>query len=239
MKFTPVVAAALVAFATAHPAPDAQGADLEIPRGKACAGFKINEECEEYAKQCWKELNKSATVQEVINCTQKKLKDAAAALDKVDGQPTKEQLCAGYLDHPDCKKFAQDCYTDSRGQWTGREVVNCTQQKLKDAVLDTVNSQPTKEQLCAGYLDHPDCKKFAQDCYTDSRGQWTGRRVVHCTQKKLVGPDEVAKICVPWDNEEGCLAKITDCNTKGKVLADCMSPDFHGIVDIPPQPAQP
>ncbi|EFY96434.1 hypothetical protein X797_009913 [Metarhizium robertsii] len=182
MKFTPVVAAGLVALATAQPARDAQGATLEISWGKACAGFERNLKCENYAQDCWAESNKRATEQEVIDCTQRKLKEAALGKD----------------------------------------------------------GTPIKEQLCAGFLDHPKCREFAQACDGESKGRWTGRKVVHCTQKKLVGPDLVAELCVPWENEEDCLDQITDCNTNGKVLTDCMSlPDLYSIVDIPAQPAQP
>lgn len=197
MKFTPVLAAGLVAFATAQPARDAQvadtpGAGFMLTTDEGCAGFQGNRNCGKYARDCYKDLKKLATEKQVV---------------------------------------------------TKQQVIDCTQGKLKadaQAALGQGGS-PIKEQLCAGYLDHPKCWEYAQACDRESRGGWTGQKVVYCTQKKLVGPDLLAKLCVRWDNEEGCLAQITDCNTSGQDLNECMAgPDLYGIVDIPAQqPAQP
>ncbi|KID84767.1 hypothetical protein MGU_08112 [Metarhizium guizhouense ARSEF 977] len=182
MKFTPVVAAGLVALATAQPARDARGASLELSWGKACAGFERNLKCENYAQDCWAESNKRATEQEVIDCTQRKLKAAALG----------------------------------------------------------PGGEPIKEQLCAGYLDHPKCREYAQECYRESRGGWTGQKVVYCTQEKLVGPSVVDELCVRWERREDCIADITDCNTNGQDLTECMSlPDLYSIVEKPKKPAQP
>ncbi|KFG82939.1 hypothetical protein MANI_022608 [Metarhizium anisopliae] len=186
MKFTPVIAAGLVAFATAQPARDARVARTPD------TGFTV----------------------------------------------FVDEGCAGFQGNPKCKEYAEKCYKDSKNLATKQQVIDCTQAKLKADALGP-GGAPSKEQLCAGYLDHPKCREFAQACDGESKGRWTGRKVVHCTQRKLVGPDLVAELCVPWENEEDCLDQITDCNTNGKVLTDCMAlPDLYSIVDIPAQPAQ-
>ncbi|KAF5124135.1 hypothetical protein E5D57_012060 [Metarhizium anisopliae] len=201
MKFTPVVAAGLVALATAQPARDAQGASIEIPWGKACAGFEGDIKCEEYVQNCWADSNKSASTQEVVDCAQKKLK-AAALLP--GGTPSEAQLCAGFPNHPKCEEYFKTCKEE--------ELAKLRKAAESDSRDWNGDSEPARQLP-------------------------TGQQLIYCTQEKLVGPSLVAKLCVPfgWDNRQGCIAKITDCNTKGEVLADCMLPhDEHGI-DFPDQ----
>lgn len=184
MKFTPVIAAGLVAFATAQPARDARVARTPD------TGFTV------FA----------------------------------------DEGCAGFRGNPKCQEYAEKCYKDSKNLATKQQVIDCTQAKLKADALGP-GGAPSKEQLCAGYLDHPKCREYAQECDGQSKGRLTGQEIVYCTQAKLVGPSLLDKLCVRfgWENRQGCIAKITDCNTKGEVLADCMLPHDEYGIDFPDQ----
>ncbi|KJK74131.1 hypothetical protein H634G_10502 [Metarhizium anisopliae BRIP 53293] len=206
MKFTPVIAAGLVAFATAQPARDARVArtpdtGFTVFADEGCAGFRGNPKCQEYAEKCYKDSKNLATKQQVIDCTQAKLKADALG---PGGAPSKEQFCAGYMKDPKCQEYAKACEQEEFA-------------KLRKAA-------------------ESDSRDWNGDA-EPARQLPTGQQLIYCTQAKLVGPSLLDKLCVRfgWENRQGCIAKITDCNTKGEVLADCMLPHDEYGIDFPDQ----